>query len=84
MKNIKISEEEFEIISEDRGTIVKEIEKHYRHNGSLYEYVFQRDKKYYMISEYIFEETGTSDWFWPVDAFQVEPYEVLTTEYRAV
>ena len=81
---LQITAEEFELISEDDDTLVIEGEKHYRHNGSLYEYVFMRDGKYYMISEYIFEDNGIGDWSWPVDAVEVEPREKVKIEWVRV
>ena len=72
MSIITVQYEEFEDIAEGDDTEVKECEKHYRHNGSRYEYVFNRDGKFYQFSLMIFEDDGVDECQFPIDAYEVE------------
>lgn len=78
---MKITAEEFEEIREDDSTITTECEKHHRHNGSRYEYVFPRNGKFYMFSLWWFEDNGVDTSEFPIDAYEVKKIEVIAYKW---
>ena len=77
---MKITAEEFEELSENDTTICTECEKHYRHNGSRYEYIFPKDGTHYMFSLWIMEDDDY-DYQFPIDAYEVKKIEVIAYKW---